>query len=139
MGTVYATSDDYITYYGALTAEEITRVNALLSAASAGVRFEAKKRGRDIDYMLTDDDDIEEILKSVVCDVAHRYMEQQGSGNASTLTQESQSGLGYSWSGSYVNTGGGLTILNKDLKRLGLLRPRYTVVDLLGGRGDLYD
>lgn len=136
MGVVYATSADYIAFYGALTESEATQVTSLLTTASASIRMAAKNRNRDLDSMIADDSDLAEIAKSVVCDIVHRYLEQVNSSGASTLTQESQSALGYSWSGTYANTGGGMTVLNKDMKRLGLLRPRYGVVDLLEGRVD---
>ena len=49
---------------------------------------------------------------------------------AFAMTQESQSGLGYSWSGSYAVPGGGIanSILNNDLKKLGLKRQKIGVM-----------
>ena len=46
------------------------------------------------------------------------------------MTQEAQSGLGYSWSGSYAVPGGGIanSILNNDLKKLGLKRQKIGVM-----------
>lgn len=82
--------------------------------------------------MIENKDIPESIVKSVTVDIAARYIEQNSSGQSSTLSQESQSALGYSWSGTYVNTGGGVSILNKDLKRLGLTRQRYGMVDIYG-------
>ena len=47
------------------------------------------------------------------------------------MAQESQSGLGYSWSGTYAVPGGGIgnAILPSDLKRLGLKRQRIGIYD----------
>ena len=44
------------------------------------------------------------------------------------MTQESQSALGYSWSGTFLSPGGGLFIKKDELKRLGLKRQK------IGGR-----
>lgn len=128
--TNYATIDDIAALYGGLTGEELERAAQLIPIVSAGLRIEAKKRGRDLDAMIVDDADMSLVLTSVVCDIINRQIEQQNSLGASTLTQESQSALGYSWSGTYTNTGGGLAILNKDLKRLGLTRPRYGTLEV---------
>lgn len=128
--TNYATIDDIAALYGGLTGEELERAAQLIPIVSASLRVEAKKRGRDLDAMVADDSDLSLVLTSVVCDIINRQIEQQNSLGASTLTQESQSALGYSWSGTYTNTGGGLAILNKDLKRLGLTRPRYGTLEV---------
>lgn len=42
------------------------------------------------------------------------------------MSQESQSALGYSWSGTFAVAGGGIanSILNNDLKKLGLLKQK---------------
>ena len=47
------------------------------------------------------------------------------------LSQESQSANGYTWSGTYAIPGGGIAgaIMNNDLKRLGLCRQKYGVID----------
>ena len=47
------------------------------------------------------------------------------------LSQESQSADGYTWSGTYAIPGGGIAsaIMNNDLKRLGLRRQKYGVID----------
>ena len=45
------------------------------------------------------------------------------------MTQESQSALGYSWSGTYFNAGGGLFVKNSELKRLGLRRQKIEVIE----------
>ena len=48
------------------------------------------------------------------------------------VTQESQSALGYTWSGTYLVPGGGLFIKNSELARLGLKRQRYGGFELYG-------
>jgi hypothetical protein len=50
------------------------------------------------------------------------------------MAQESQSALGYTWSGTYAVAGGGIanSILKNDLKKLGLLRQKAGAVYLWG-------
>ena len=62
------------------------------------------------------------MVKIVTVDVVARILRQSTEGDA--MTQESQSGLGYSWSGSYAVPGGGIanSIMINDLKKLGLIR-----------------
>ncbi len=126
----YLTLEGLTYLYPNLTEEEKETAEILIPIASAGMREEARKRGRDLDIMIRENPDLALIAKSVCADIINRQLEQQNAPGPSTLSQESQAALNYSWSGTYVNTGGGLTILNKDLKRLGLLRPRYGVIDL---------
>lgn len=128
----YATVNDVSTMWRSLTAEEQERCAALLPIISDSLRFEAKKVGKDLDKMIESKDIPESVVKSVTVDIAARYIEQGTAKQSSLLSQESQSALGYSWSGTYVNTGGGMAILNKDLKRLGLTRQRYGMVDIYG-------
>ena len=48
------------------------------------------------------------------------------------MTQESQSAIGYTWSGTYAIPGGGIAgaIMKNDLKRLGLRKQQYGVMEL---------
>ena len=48
------------------------------------------------------------------------------------MTQFAESALGYSVSGSYLVPGGGLFIKDSELKRLGLKKQRYGVIDIYG-------
>ena len=72
------------------------------------------------------------VAKIVTVDVVARVLRQSTTGDA--MSQESQSGLGYSWSGTYAIPGGGIAnaIMRNDLKRLGLLRQQYGTVQLWG-------
>ena len=75
------------------------------------------------------DDAYASVLKLVTCDVVVRAMRQTQTGEP--LSQESQSANGYTWSGTYAIPGGGIAgaIMNNDLKRLGLRRQKYGVID----------
>jgi hypothetical protein len=127
-----ASVNDINTIWKPLSNAEQEQVEALLPIVSDSLRQEAKRVGKDLDKMIANGEILPNVVKSVVVDVISRYLDQLSSDNASTLSQESQSALGYSWSGTYVNTGGGMSILKKDLKRLGLTRQRFGMVDLYG-------
>ena len=132
MANNLASVNDVNTIWKHLSNAEQEQVEALLPVGSDSLRQEAKRVGKDLDEMIAKGEILPNVVKSVVVDVVSRYLDQLSSDNASTLSQESQSALGYSWSGTYVNTGGGMSILKKDLKRLGLTRQRFGMVDLYG-------
>ena len=127
-----ASVNDVNSLWKHLSNAEQEQVEALLPVVSDSLRQEAKRVGKDLDEMIAKGEILQNVVKSVVVDIISRYLDQLSSDNASTLSQESQSALGYSWSGTYVNTGGGMSILKKDLKRLGLTRQRFGMVDLYG-------
>lgn len=127
-----ASVNDVNTIWKPLSNAEQEQVEELLPIVSDSLRQEAKRVGKDLDEMIAKGEILPNVVKSVVVDIISRYLDQLSSDNASTLSQESQSALGYSWSGTYVNTGGGMSILKKDLKRLGLTRQRFGMVDLYG-------
>ena len=127
-----ASVNDVNTIWKHISNAEQEQVEVLLPIVSDSLRQEAKRVGKDLDEMIDKGEILPNVVKSVVVDVISRYLDQLSSDNASTLSQESQSALGYSWSGTYVNTGGGMSILKKDLKRLGLTRQRFGMVDLYG-------
>ena len=69
------------------------------------------------------------VVMEVTVSAVIRILRQSTTGEP--MTQESQAGLGYSWSGTYAIPGGGIgnAILPSDLKRLGLKRQRFGVID----------
>lgn len=94
------------------------------------LRVEAKKVGRDLDKMISDDPELLTVTKSVVADVIVRYLAT--SQTQEPMTQFSQAAGGYSVSGSFLIPGGGLFIKKTELARLGLRRQRYGVMDIYG-------
>ncbi len=132
MGNPFATVDDVAGLWRELSAAEHEHVGKLLPIVSDSLRQEAKKVGKDLDSMIASGTVLPTVVKSVTVDIISRYMDQLSSEHSGTLSQESQSALGYTWSGTYTNTGGGLPIFNKDLKRLGLTRQRFGMVDIYG-------
>ena len=122
MSQPFATVDDISTLWRPLTAEEQTRANALLPLVSDEIRVIGKRVNKDVDAMIAADETYGSVVKIVTVDVVARILRQSTEGDA--MTQESQSGLGYSWSGSYAVPGGGIanSIMINDLKKLGLIR-----------------
>lgn len=128
MNTPFATVNDIQNLWRPLTAEEQSRAENLLPLISDELRVIAKGVDVDLDARAADDEAYASVLKIVTVDVTVRVMRQSTEGEA--MTQESQSGLGYSWSGSYAVPGGGIanSILNNDLKKLGLKRQKIGVM-----------
>lgn len=120
MNTPFATVEDIETLWRPLTAQEQSRAEALLPLVSDELRVLAKEVGKDLDQKAAADEAYASVLKIVTVDVTVRVLRQSTDGDA--MTQESQSALGYSWSGTYAVAGGGIAnaILNNDLKKLGL-------------------
>lgn len=112
------------------TDDEKVRIDALLSLVSDALRIEANKAGKDLDLMVTASPQYASVVKIVTVDVVVRVMRQSLSGDP--MTQESQSALGYTWSGTFAVPGGGISgaIMRNDLKRLGLRRQQYGVMDI---------
>lgn len=126
----FATLADVLTLTGkAYTTAEQDRINALLSLVSDALRIEAEKVGKDIDAMVTNSA-YASVAKLVTADIVVRAMRQSVDGEP--MSQESESALGYSWSGTYAVPGGGISgcIMRNDLKRLGLRRQKFGVIDL---------
>jgi hypothetical protein len=132
----YATVDDVITLWRTLTADEVTRTEALLPIISDELRVRASFSGRDLDAMIEANPSLASVAKEVTVSVISRILRQSTTGEV--MSQESQSGLGYSWSGTYAVPGGGIgnAILPSDLKRLGLKRPRIGIIDFYDPRND---
>ena len=125
----FATVNDVIAISGInYTSAEQERIATLLPLICSSLRLEAIKVGKDLDEM-AEDATYASVLKLVTCDIVIRAMRQTQTGDP--MSQESQSANGYSWSGTYAIPGGGIAgaIMNNDLKRLGLRRQKYGVID----------
>jgi len=133
--STFATLNDVLELTGkAYTATEQERISALLPLVSDALRYEAFKVNKDMDEMISADASgaYGSIVKMTTVDIVCRVMRQSLEGDP--MSQESQSGLGYSWSGTYAVPGGGISgaIMRNDLKRLGLRRQRMGVIPLWG-------
>lgn len=130
----FATLADVETLTGrSFTGEEQTRIGALLPMVSDALRNEALMVGKNLDDMVADNESYANVVKLVTVDIVVRALRQSTEGEP--MTQEAQSALNYSWSGTYAIPGGGIaaSIMKNDLKRLGLRRQRIGVIDLWHG------
>lgn len=132
--SAFATVNDIVTLWRPLTADEQERAGALLPLVSDEIRVIANSVGKDIDAMIAESEPYASVVKVVTVDVVSRILRQSTEGDA--MTQESQSALGYSWSGTYAVPGGGIAnaIMRNDLKKLGLLIQTYGSVMLWEGK-----
>lgn len=134
MATNFATVSDVAALSGkAFTQAELDRITELLPLVCDALRFEAQKVGKNLDDMIGDNDEYGSVAKLVTVDIIIRVLRQSQDGDP--MSQESQTALGYTWSGTYAIPGGGIAgaIMRNDLKRLGLKRQRYGVMDLWDG------
>lgn len=126
----FATVEDLKKLWRALKFDEEKRAEALLEVVSHSLRVEAKKVGKDLDRLVDTDPSFAMVVKSVTVDVVARTL--MTSTDQEPMTQMAESALGYSFSGSYLVPGGGLFIKDSELKRLGLKKQRYGVIDIYG-------
>lgn len=123
----FATIEDMEKLWRNLKPAERERAEGLLEIVSDSLRVEADKVGKNLDEQAADSDAYASVLKSVTVDVVARTL--MTSTDQEPMTQMTESALGYSYSGSFLVPGGGLFIKDTELKRLGLKRQRYGVID----------
>jgi hypothetical protein len=131
--TAFATVNDLVTLYGITLSEaDQERVEALLEMVSDELRYYAHMVNKDLDCMIEKDAVLVSVAKEVTVSVTFRILRQSTEGEP--MTQMSQSALGYSVSGTFAVPGGGIgnAIMDRDLKRLGLKRPRIGTIELYG-------
>lgn len=126
----FATVEDLKKLWRALKFDEEKRAEALLEVVSHSLRVEAKKVSKNLDGLVATDPSFAMVVKSVTVDVVARTL--MTSTDQEPVTQFAESALGYSVSGSYLVPGGGLFIKDSELKRLGLKKQRYGVIDIYG-------
>ena len=128
----FATVQDVNDLWRPLTNDEQTRASNLIPLVCDALREEAAKVGQDLDARISVETPLASVAKMVTVDIVARILRQSTDGDP--MTQESQAGLGYSWSGTYVVPGGGMSnaIMKNDLKRLGIKRQRYGVIEFYG-------
>ena len=126
----FATTNDVSNIWRKIKEDEIPRAEKLLDLVSDSLRMEADKVGKNLDEMIKEKPYFLNVVKSVTVDVVARTL--MTSTDSEPLSQESQSALGYTWSGTYLVPGGGLFIKNSELARLGLKGQRRRAVDMCG-------
>lgn len=131
MADAFATVTDYLNLTGqTLTAEQQERVTLLLSVASDRLRQLALNSGSDLDLAIDLGKVLPNVVKSITVDIVARTMSTPT--DEAPVTQYSQSALGYTVSGTYLNAGGGIYIKQSELKALGLSKQRYGFIELYG-------
>lgn len=123
----YCTIQDIINLFRPLTPEEEERATNLIPIVCDSLRQEAKKINKDLDEMLENGELLENVIKSVTVDIIARTL--MTSTNQEPMTQFTQSAMGYSYGGTFLNAGGGLFIKRSELSRLGLRKQRYGVIE----------
>ncbi|WP_307255479.1 phage Gp19/Gp15/Gp42 family protein [Moryella indoligenes] len=108
----------------------------LLQIISDALRYEAQKVGKDLDAMVQKNTFLGNVARSVTVDIAMR--ELMTSTDHEPMTQLTESALGYSMSGTFLSPGGGLFIKRDELKRLGLMRQRYGVLEQWSSEGEIW-
>lgn len=126
----FATVDDLKKLWRTLKFDEEKRAEALLEVVSHSLRVEARKIGKDLDILVSEDSSYASVVKSVTVDVVARTL--MTSTEQEPMTQFAESALGYSVSGSFLVPGGGLFIKDLELKRLGFKKQRYGAIDIYG-------
>lgn len=123
----FCTIQDIIEIFRPLTPEETERATKLIPIVCDSLRQEAKKVKKDLDSMIENGELLENVAKSVTVDIIARTL--MTSTNQEPMTQTTQSAMGYSFSGTFLNAGGGLFIKKSELSRLGIKKQRYGVIE----------
>lgn len=116
--SAFAVTDDIVIMWRALTEAERARAEVLLEVSSDTLRQIAQDRGYDLDQMIEDGKVYATVVKDVVIAAVTRVL--RSSTTSEPMTQFSQSALGYSISGTYLNPQGGIFFFDNELQRIGL-------------------
>lgn len=127
---IYASIEDYEKVYNiVLNNDQQKRLLILIELASSLLREEASKRKINLSAVINSSDDKANIAKMVVLACVHRVMAKDDEQDM-PLEQFSQSALGYTFSGTYVNPGDDLYYLKNELKRMGIIKQRYGAMEI---------
>lgn len=133
MAEAFASVADVEALWRTLTPAEEERATNLLPAISDILRVEASNRGYDLDAMIEESASYGTVVKTATVDICVRALKQNTDATGEPMSQESQSALGYTWSGTYAIPGGAnLPVMRNDLKRLGITKQRWGALDIYG-------
>lgn len=138
MGNRYAEISDITALGKSFTNSQLIAVENLLDTASSKLRIIAAKNGRNIDDMINHEllgNDYRNAVKSIVIQSVLRAVDSMES-VPSTVSQGSQSALGYSISMTYLNAGQNLYFLKNELKELGIIHQTYGAVEVYSNADD---
>lgn len=136
MAEVYANVNDITARGYSLTAQQQEAAETLLADASSRLRVTARKYGKELDSMISEDEDYRQLVRSVVIQATMRALSSVGDSSVAAVSQISQGGLGYSASMTYLNAGQSLYFLRNELKDLGLMRQTYGAMEVYGSESD---
>lgn len=134
MAEPFADTEDMTALWRTMTAAETERAAALLPLVSDALRQQAANRGRDLDAMLASGVTLPSVAKAVTVGIVSRILRESTTGEP--VSQQSVTAGPYTQQATYAIPGGGIinAIMNADLKALGLLRPKISVIDPMGKR-----
>ena len=130
----FATLQDVLTLTGTdYTTQQQERISALIPVVSDLIERKGREVGKNVHREMAIDSAYASVVKLVTVDVVARVMRQSTEGEP--LSQESQSALGYSWSGTYAIPGGGIamSLMNNEMKLLGFKQQKLRSVRLWHG------
>lgn len=132
MSTAYCTVEDILALGYQLTNQQQESAQSLINMASAKLRVQAQKYGKNIDTMISDADTGADFLlavKNVVINATVRALNSV-SDDTPALSQGSETNGSYSIQMTYLNAGQSLYFLRNELKDLGLLRQVYGAIEI---------
>lgn len=124
----YCTINDVIALYRALSADETAKATALIPIVSSRLRMEAKKRGYDLDAMISEDADLKKTAIGITVDIIARAIMTP---DTAPMTNFTEGAMGYSYSGTFLSPGGGLFIKDAELRALGIKKQRIGSISLI--------
>src|SRR5690625_4473678 len=123
-----ATIEDLTKLWRPMHRDEQLKAEELLEGGSNRWRIEAQRVATDLDPMIEESAAYKDVVKSVTVDIVARTLMTPT--DKEPMTQFSQSALGYSVQGTFLNPGGGIFIKRDELKDLGLRTQRYGVMEI---------
>lgn len=124
------TTDDVIALFRPLDNQELDKAGHLLEIVEDQLLLRAHESGKDLDDMIANIPGYKNTFKSVVVDIVARNLMTATSGEP--MASYSESALGYSFSGTFLNPGGGLFIKDNELSKLGFGRQKMRGIELYG-------
>ena len=118
-----------------LTASEQEQAEELIKIAEAKLRTQVKKHGKNLDEMITQDEDLLLVTKAIVTSAVLRALDNLKD-NQPAIAQGSQSALGYTATYTYLNAGQNLYFLKNELKELGLFKQKFGALEVYDNATD---
>lgn len=127
----YTTVQDIIDLIRPLTDDEIAKAPTLIKTVEAILKQKASFEDKNIDDMITSGYLQKIVFVSVVADIVARNLVESNSNSndSEQLTNFTQSALGYTFSGTYLNAGGGIFIKRDEYRRIGLNRQKARYIE----------